>query len=251
MPTIDRDGVAIHYEIEGEGPVLLLTHGYSASHKMWRSNVPAIAAAGWKVVTWDMRGHGDSASPDDGALYSEALTVGDIDALVDVAGAETAVIAGMSLGGYMSLAYHLAHRDRVRALMLIDTGPGFKKDEAREAWNERARTRGDDLLERGEAALSKSPEARLQEQNYAGLRHAARGMLTQASSAAINSLPDISVPTLVVVGDKDEPFLAATDYMANKIPNARKVVIRDAGHASNVDQPEQFNAAVVDFLKEL
>lgn len=248
MPDLNRDGVSVHYDIAGEGPTVLLTHGFSASSAMWRDNVPALTKAGWRVVTWDMRGHGRSASPDDATCYSAELTVADMVALLDAAGAEEAVIAGMSLGGYMSLSFHLAHRARVRALMLIDTGPGFKKDAARKAWNERARGRGDDFLVRGEAALSDSVEARMQTQNFTGLKHAAYGMLAQNSSDVIHSLPDIAVPTLVVVGDRDEPFLAASDYMAAKIPGARKAVIADAGHASNVDQPQAFNAAVLEFL---
>lgn len=251
MPSLDRDGVQIHYEVAGEGPVVLLTHGYSASAAMWKDNTPALVAAGYKTIAWDMRGHGRSASPDDPSLYTAALTVGDIDALLDAEGVETAVIAGMSLGGYMSLAYHLAHRDRVRALMLIDTGPGFKQDAARDDWNAYARKKGDDLLARGAAALSRSAEAHLQKQNFGGLKHAAHGMLTQQTADAIYSLPDIAVPTLVVVGDRDKPFLAASDYMAMKIPGAKKATIADAGHAANVDQPAAFNAAVLEFLNAL
>lgn len=255
MPTLNRDGVAINYQIEGKGPVVLLTHGFCASSIMWRDNVPALVEAGYRVITWDMRGHGQSDSPEDLALYSAGLTVADMDALLDAAGTdqgtEKAVIAGMSLGGYMTLAYHLAHPGRCRALMLIDTGPGFKKDEAREGWNKYARERGDDLLTLGEAALSASAEARMQAQNYQGLRNAAHGMLTQQNADAINSLPEIKVPALVVVGDRDKPFLAASDYMATKIPNARKAVIADAGHAANVDQPAAFNAAVLEFLNAL
>lgn len=248
MPTLYRDGVDIHYDITGEGPVVLLSHGYCASSAMWRDNVPALVKAGYRVITWDMRGHGRSASPDDPALYSADLTVGDMDALLDIAGAERAVVGGMSLGGFMSLAYHLKHRPRVGALMLIDTGPGFKNDEARARWNDYARKRGDDTFAQGKAALPASPEVHMQAQNFAGLKHAAYGMLTQHSADAINSLPEIAVPTLVVVGDRDEPFLAASDYMAAKIPGASKVVIANAGHAANVDQPADFNRAVLAFL---
>ena len=76
-------------------------------------------------------------------------------------------------------------------------------------------------------------------------------MLAQESGAVIASLPEIAVPTLVVVGDRDEPFLAASDYMAGKIPGARKAVIADAGHAANVDRPAAFNATVLEFLAGL
>jgi pimeloyl-ACP methyl ester carboxylesterase len=251
MPMLDRDGVSIHYEIDGDGPTVLLTHGYSASAAMWRNNVPALVEAGYQVITWSMRGHGKTDSPDDEAFYSADLTVGDINALLDAGGVDEAVIGGMSLGGYMSLAFHLKHPDRVRALMLIDTGPGFKNDTARAKWNDYARGKGDELLAKGDEALSSSSETRLQTQNFRGLRNAAYGMLTQHSADAISSLPGIKVPTLVVVGDRDEPFLAASDYMANKISGGRKVVITDAGHAANVDQPPQFNAATIEFLNSL
>lgn len=251
MPVIEIDGFDCYFETVGEGPAVLLTHGFCASSAMWKSNAPAIAEAEFQVITWDMRGHGNSASPEDQNHYSADQVVSSIATLLDHLEIDQAVIGGMSLGGYMSLAFNLKHPERVRALMLIDTGPGFKKDNAREGWNDYARKRGDELLEQGEAALSKSAEAHLQAQNYLGLRNAAHGMLIQNSADAINSLPDISVPTLVVVGDRDEPFLAASDYMAAKIPGADKAVIAEAGHAANVDQPQAFNEAVLNFLAKL
>jgi pimeloyl-ACP methyl ester carboxylesterase len=84
-----------------------------------------------------------------------------------------------------------------------------------------------------------------------GLIRACRGMLTQRDARVINSLPHIKVPTLVVVGADDAGFLKAADYMAAKIPHASKVVIPDAGHAANIDQPEQFNQAVLRFLEAI
>jgi pimeloyl-ACP methyl ester carboxylesterase len=74
-------------------------------------------------------------------------------------------------------------------------------------------------------------------------------MLTQRDARVISSLPSISVPSIVVVGANDTPFLAASDYMTAKIPGARKVVIPDAGHAANIDQPAAFNVAIMDFLQ--
>ena len=82
-----------------------------------------------KLVLWDMRGHGQSDYPEDPSAYSEALTVADMAALLDAVGADKAIVGGLSLGGYMSLAFYRTHPDRVRALLIIDTGPGFKKDE--------------------------------------------------------------------------------------------------------------------------
>lgn len=251
MPTLDRDGVKIHYEAHGSGPAILLTHGYSATCRMWDGQIAAFKDK-WRVIVWDMRGHGESDYPTDRAAYSEDLTVGDMRAILDACGVEHAVIGGLSLGGYMTMAFHLRHPQMCRALMLFDTGPGFKKDEAREAWNATARARGDKLDAEGLAGLGTSDEVRQSRHRSAdGLANAARGMLTQATSGVIESLPGIAVPTLVLAGANDKPYLAATDYMAAKIPGARKVIVPDAGHASNLHQPKAFNDAVGSFLATL
>ena len=152
----------------------------------------------------------------------------------------------------MTMAFHLRHPSMCRALMLFDTGPGFKKNEARDAWNQRARQRGDHLESQGFAALGGSDEVRMSQHRSAlGLARAARGMLAQENAGVINSLPGIAVPTLVLVGANDTPFLVAMDYIAGKIPGAQKVVIPDAGHASNLHQPAAFNAAMGGFLAGL
>jgi pimeloyl-ACP methyl ester carboxylesterase len=252
MPKIDRDGVKLHYEVHGSGPALILTHGYSLTSAMWEGQSEALSK-GHKLVLWDMRGHGRSDYPDDPAAYGEALTVADIAALLDAVGADKAIVGGLSLGGYMSLAFYRAHPARVRALLIIDTGPGFKKDDARDAWNRRAHDTADRFERDGLAALTTASRERstVSHRNAAGLARAARGMLTQRDARVIEHLPAIRVPTLVVVGADDTPFLAASDYMAAKIPGATKVVVPAAGHAVNIDQPQAFIAAVLPFLDRL
>jgi pimeloyl-ACP methyl ester carboxylesterase len=252
MPKLNRDGVELYYEVHGEGPVILLTHGYGSTAQMWRGQIDALTAT-HKLVVWDMRGHGQSDSPDDLAEYSEAKTVADMAALLDAVAAETAIIGGLSLGGYMSLAFHRTHPERTRALLIFDTGPGYRNDEAREGWNQNAIRRAE-RLERdglGQLARGSAEVASAQHRSAAGLANAARGMLTQKTSAVLESLPTVAVPALVVVGANDTPFLAASDYMAAKIPGAQKVVIENAGHAANIDQPQAFNAAVTAFLSGL
>ncbi len=149
----------------------------------------------------------------------------------------------------MSLAFHLAHPQRVDALLLFDTGPGYKRDAPREEWNEMARGRARDLETSDLATLDESAEfVPSAHRSARGLAQAARGMLAQRDSRVIDSLSGIRVPALVLVGAEDRPFLAAADYMARKIPGAEKVVIDGAGHAANIDRPEAFNRAVLDFL---
>jgi pimeloyl-ACP methyl ester carboxylesterase len=251
MPKINRDGVNIYYQVHGSGPPLLLTHGYSSTSAMWQGQIAALSKH-HKLVLWDMRGHGQSDYPDDPSAYSEALTVADVAALLDEVGAEKTIVGGLSLGGYMSLAFHASHPGRVRALMLFDTGPGFKKDEARAKWNATANKRADDLEARGLEALNSSDEVKLvRHRDAKGLAGAARGMLAQDNDRVIQSLDKVAVPTLVLVGANDTNFLAATDYMAAKIKGATKAVIPDAGHASNLHQPAHFNQAVEAFLAKL
>ena len=252
MPAIDRDGVRIHYEVHGDGPVLILTHGYSSTSAMWQGQIAALSKH-HKLLLWDMRGHGQSDYPDDAAAYSEALTVGDMAALLDTVGADTAIVGGLSLGGYMSLAFYRAHPERVSALLIIDTGPGFKKDDAREVWNKRALDTAERLDREGLDFLKSATRERAiaNHRGATGLARAARGMLTQRDARVIEVLPEIKVPSLVVVGADDTPFLAASDYMAAKIPGAKKVVIPSAGHAVNIDQPEAFIAGVLPFLESL
>ena len=252
MPKLDRDGVKIYYEVHGSGPPLILTHGYSSTSAMWNGQIEALSKQ-HQLILWDMRGHGQSDYPGDPAAYSEALTVADIAALLDEVGAARAIVGGLSLGGYMSLAFYRAHPERVSALLIIDTGPGFKKDEAREVWNERARATADRFDREGLDVLKSASRERstVSHRDASGLARAARGMLTQRDAKVIEVLPEIKVPSLVVVGADDTPFLAASDYMAAKIPGARKAVIPAAGHAVNIDQPQAFIEAVMPFLDGL
>ena len=251
MPYLDCDGVRIAYEEAGNGPAILFTHGYSATLRMWDPQVAALSDR-YRIIRWDMRGHGASDSPDDPHAYSHALTVGDMAAILDACGVQRAVVGGLSLGGFMSLAFHLAHPHRVRALMLFDTGPGYKNDDARAGWNRLAEEYAVAFETRGLDALGAGAEVRIAPHRSAqGLAHAARGMLAQRDGQVITSLPRIAVPTLLIAGSEDKPFLAAMDYMAAKIPRARKVIVEGAGHTPNLERAATFNAAVASFLADL
>lgn len=234
-----QDGTRIWYQKVGPAagdPALpmVLSHGFGASAEMWLANVAALAAAR-EVVTWDLRGHGKTECPLDQSLYTVAACVEDLAALLDEVGAERAVVGGLSLGGYLSLAFYLAHPERVAALVLADTGPGFRKDEARNDWNGRAYAQADRFTETGQQ----------------GLALAARGMLAQSDASVIDSLPQVGVPTLVVVGADDTAFLGAASYMTAKIDGAVQVTLDGAGHMANIDAREAFNHEVVKFLEGL
>jgi pimeloyl-ACP methyl ester carboxylesterase len=247
------DGVALAFEVhnpQAPGVPLLLTHGFGATAGMWDRNVDALSVDR-PVIVWDMRGHGSSDAPADMDLYSEQIGVADMAAILDAAGVDRAVIGGMSLGGYLSLAFHLVHPQRVAALVLVDTGPGYRNDAARDKWNAWVERRAQEL-ERGKTRADSSAElAQAVHEHPEGLPRAARGVMAQKDARVITSRDGIAVPTLVIVGADDTEFLAGADYMQRKIPDARKVVLDNAGHAANMDQPAAFNNAVRDFLEQV
>jgi pimeloyl-ACP methyl ester carboxylesterase len=247
------DGVELAFEVhnsQASGLPLLLTHGFGATAGMWNRNIEALSVDR-PVIVWDQRGHGSSDAPLDMACYSEEISVGDMAAILDAVGVDRAVVGGMSLGGYLSLAFHLAHPQRVAALVLVDTGPGYRKDEPRDKWNAWVERRAQ-ALEQGKTRAGGSAElAQAVHEHPEGLPRAARGVMAQKDARVITSLDSIAVPTLVVVGAQDTDFLAGAEYMHRHIPNSRKVVIDDAGHAANMDQPEVFNAAVRELLDQL
>jgi pimeloyl-ACP methyl ester carboxylesterase len=248
------NGIEIEYQDGGQGSPVLLGHGYSATGRMWDGQRAALGER-YRIISWDMRGHGQTESPDDPAQYSAALTVTDMRALLQHCGVERAVVGGLSLGGYVALAFYRAHPELVRALVICDSGPGYRNADARAVWNARAHERAAELESKGLEALAgrsrEMREAMGHHRSAQGLAHAARGMLAQQDSTVIDSLPSIRVPTLVIVGDRDQPFLAPCEYMAKKIPGARLEVIAEAGHSSNLDQPAIFNGVLGNFLQSL
>jgi pimeloyl-ACP methyl ester carboxylesterase len=258
MPELDRAGVAVHYEVTGGGagepaqpgqPAVLLTHGFAASSRMFDKNVAAIP--GRTVVTWDIRGHGASAYPEDPAAYSPELALADMAALLDTVGAERAMLVGHSLGGYLSLRFQLAHPDRVAGLVLIDTGPGYRNEQARQKWNERAERNALTLAERGVGAFNGDELAGVAHRDASGLINVARRILPQYDSAVLDGLPSIDVPVLVIVGEDDAPFVPAAQVMVARIPGARMAMVPGAGHAPNVTHPEVVNPLLAEFSQRL
>jgi pimeloyl-ACP methyl ester carboxylesterase len=252
MHTLRRHGPDIAYDISGSragrGSMLLLTHGFCATSRMFDPNVAALAVDNL-VITWDLPGHGASGAPDDPSLYSVALVLAQMIALLDHMDVPRATLVGHSLGGFLSLEFAMAHPDRVEALILVDTGPGFRRDEGRDDWNAMAERYAKSLTERGLDGIPVGPELSPGgHRSAAGLAHFARNVLTQRDASVLNGLPSIGVPTLVIVGSEDAAFLSGSEYMAAKIPMARLVVIPGAGHAPNIDQPDVFDRCVQEFV---
>jgi len=263
MPTVRVRDIEMAYDDAGRGPVVILLHGFPFNRSMWAEQQRALAND-YRVITPDLRGMGETAGGDGPATMEEMAH--DVAALMDKLGVERAVVGGLSMGGYVTLAFYRRHRLRARALVLADTRPGADTDEARRTREEQARK----ILKEGTAAiaddflkkvltpetLAGKPEvvARVREMmlktEARGAAQALRGMALRHDQTSF--LEDVIVPALILVGGEDQltpPKEAET--MRREIRGSRMQVIEGASHLSNVERPAEFNLALKSFLDEL
>ncbi len=255
MPKVQVNGIELYYESHGQGYPVVFLHGFSATHHMWQPQIPVFSKS-YRFVIYDARGHGQSDSPPSVDDYSADIVVEDLYQLLGALKIDKAVIGGLSMGGYESLRFYLTHPEMVTALILMDTGPGYRNPAHREEWNrgreelaQRLETEGIEVL--ASNAPTESRREVMLTQNPVGLAHMARKVVAQHDSMVIEGLTGVKVPTLVLVGENDKPFLAAAQVMAKKIPSSELFIVPDAGHAANIDNTGSFNKAVLDFLNKL
>jgi len=255
MPKVRVNNIELNYEINGRGYPVVFLHGFAGTVNMWQPQVPVFSQE-YKFITYDARGHGQSESPPSPDQYSADIVVEDLFQLLTALGIKKAVVGGLSMGGYQSLRFYLRHPQMVTALILMDTGPGYRNPAHREEWNRQMEERANVLETKGiegfvDDAPSYTPRDILLKMNPIGLAHMARKVVAQHDSWVIENLGNIKVPTLVLVGEKDTPFLQAAEYLSKSIPGAEYVIISEAGHAANLDNVAAFNMAVLDFLRNL
>jgi pimeloyl-ACP methyl ester carboxylesterase len=213
----------LHITITGTGPTMVFSHGVGSSAEVWNGWVPVLSPP-HRVVAWDQPGHGLSAAVEPHA-YGPTLAY---ESLVQAVGdADDVILVGHSLGGYLSARFAVANPSRVRALVLVATGPGFRNVEALEKWN---------------ASVRRSAEKHGCPQNLVGLHE---------DSYVIDHLADIACPTMVLVGSEDAAFLGATDYIEKKIPGIVRHTIEGAGHMMPETHGSELAHIVKDFLATL
>jgi 3-oxoadipate enol-lactonase len=257
--------IAVAYDDAGSGPPVVLLHGFPFNRSMWRGQARALVET-HRVITPDLRGQGDtSLGETEGAATMEEMAA-DVAALLDELGVEHAVVGGLSMGGYVALAFCRAFTERVRALVLADTRAGADTDEVRRTREENARRAlaegmapiADAMLPKLLSAetLEHRPEVvgRVREMMLAtkpeGAAAALRGMALRRDQTDL--LREIEAPTLIVVGGEDAVTPPAeAEAMRGAIKDSRLVRIEGAGHLSNVERPEEFDLALADFLRGL
>jgi pimeloyl-ACP methyl ester carboxylesterase len=267
------DDIEIAYEEWGAGErPLLLVHGFTGSRDDWREVLPALGECG-RTLAPDLRGHGDTTNPGDASAYGFERLVADLAGLLDAAGIERCDLLGHSLGGMVSLRFALAHPERVASLVLMDTSPRPVRQEMRpvfEAGAKLAREAGMSALfevlrqqaaedpERaasmrhlvralGEEAVWRRMRAKLEAMDPEAF--AALGLLLTEHDDLEQRLAEIRVPTLVLVGAEDEPFLEPAETLARAIADARHQVIPDAAHSPQLANSAVWLEAVIDHLE--
>jgi pimeloyl-ACP methyl ester carboxylesterase len=257
MFHVDVKGLSVGYERAGEGPVLVLLHGFSIDSRMWRPQLAALQRH-FTVFAWDAPGAGRSSDPPD--PYGLADWADCLAACLSSVGLERAHIAGLSWGGIVAQEFYRRHSPFVESLILADTYAGWEGSLPHPVSEERlaaclrdASLPPEDFVRKYLPSMfshSPDPEA-LQE--LAGIMrdvHPA-GFRLMARASAVDTrsiLPTISVPTLLIWGESDERSpIAVAHAMLQQIPGSRLAVIPQAGHASNLENPAAFTQEIRNF----
>lgn len=265
---VELNGLRWHIRTLGDGPPLLLLHGFTEGMAAWENLLPALAVQ-HRVVAVDLIGHGRTAAPADPERYRMENVIDDLRLLVDQLGWERFRLLGYSLGGRVALHLALAMPHRIEALVLESTSPGIADAKLRE----QRRQSDEDLahtIERNgveafvadwerlplfasEAMLPHEERQRLQaarRQNSAiGLANVLRGLGQGTVPFVGGRLKDLNVPTLLLVGQQDAKYVAIANQMAATMSQAEVVEIAGAGHAVHREQPDVFLHHVMAFLQ--
>lgn len=263
--SVDVGDALIYYEEAGEGEALILLHGGFLTKEMWDGHFQEFAKK-YRVVRYDARNHGLSKS--------QAVTFAhfaDLNKLLEHLKIDKAVILGLSMGGYIAIDFALKYPDKVKGLILVAPGlSGFEMHGPEsDAFNkkfEAALKTGniDSIIEAFMEAWTYGPSRKAEDLDSA-LRDKVTRMARQtmetwndqtkelvASPLAVGRLNEIKAPTLAIVGDLDMPnILEIVGLLEKNVPDFEKFVIRGAAHMLNLEKPEEFNKAVLDFLDKL
>jgi pimeloyl-ACP methyl ester carboxylesterase len=258
---IEINGIQIDYRDQGEGPPVVFIHAFPLGQTMWDDQLHEFRKV-CRTITLDLRGFGDSEVPP--GPYQMDRLAADVRGLMSAVDIEEAVLVGLSMGGYVSLAFYRNYPGAVRGLVLADTRASSDTHEARarrlssaeRAEREGASAIADDMvpLLLGRSTIEHKPDVvnrvrkMIEANSPAGIAAAQRGMAERQDSTYI--LAGIDRPTLIIVGSEDTLTpVSESEALRNGIPHSRLRVIKDAGHLTNLEQPAEFNSALSEFFR--
>jgi pimeloyl-ACP methyl ester carboxylesterase len=261
MLSTTVNGLRIAYQRAGSGPPLVLLHGFICDSRVWRSQIEDLSRD-FDLIAWDCPGCGESSDPPED--YSMAQFADCLAGLMDHAGVVAAHLLGLSWGGTLIMQFYSLYPHRVESVILADTYAGWTGSLGAEAAAQRlARCLRESQMPAEEwipqwvpdAFSAAAPKSLLED--YAKIMSDFHPIGFRAMSRAVtpdfNSiLPQIEVPTLLIWGDDDSRSpLSVGEDIRDAVPGARLVVIPNAGHVSNMEQPERFNSEVRQFMMGL
>lgn len=267
MPYANVNGIDIYYELHGEsGEPLVLVHGYTGDITDWRHQLPFFSRR-HRVLVFDNRGHGRSQAPPDRSAYSVEQMAADVQALTEQLGFQRFHLLGHSMGGAVVQEVALETPERLLSLTLQNTADGFANvftNPALAAWRDWrfrvAEEQGMAAVAAMEAPLPPPPHMpkerldetreRLARMSVDAFIGAWQGLLSWRGTPG--RAQAIRLPTLVVWGELDTPFIIeGSQRLANAIPQAEPVVIPECGHSPQYERPALFNAALGGFLERV
>ncbi len=260
MKTVIHD-MTVGYTDQGSGSPLVFIHAFPVSKAMWQLQVDDLANA-YRVVTIDLRGHGESEA----VLWNDSLDdyAADVIGLLDYLRISQATFIGLSMGGYTLFSIYRNYADRVKAMVLADTraqsdseeGKAGRRSMAQTAFNDGASAIADMMLPKLLAPSTMEHRTEIVEQVRQMILHTPTAgiivdlMAMAARPDSTDLLRTITCPTLVIVGEDDQATpVTESQYIAKKIPGSTFVTIPHAGHLSNFEQPDAFNQAIRSFLQ--
>jgi pimeloyl-ACP methyl ester carboxylesterase len=268
MPRVPVNGIHLHYEEVGHGVPLVFVHEFAGEGASWLPQVRFFARR-YRTITFNARGYPPSDVPSTGGAYSQDHAVEDIRGLLDVLGIERAHVCGLSMGGYATLHFGIRHPHRAHSLVVAGCGYGSVATD-RAQWKQDVEATAQRFLTEPMAAMAdvycqgptrvqfrdKDPKGwqefhdRFAAQSSLGHGLTMRGVQLERPSVyqLERELERLTVPTLIVTGDEDEPCLEPGIFMKRKIRTAGLLVIPKSGHTINLEEPDAFNRAVLDFL---
>jgi len=268
MPTARVNGVDLFYEEAGEGTPLVFVHEFAGEARSWHLQVRFFARR-YRTIAYSARGYPPSDVPEDPKAYSQDQAADDIRGLLDALGIRKAHICGLSMGGYATLHFGLRYSERALSLVVAGAGYGSvpgEREKFRRDVDETARRFERDGMKAVAEFYTKGPtRVQFRDKDPAGWQefyemfcaqsakgHALTMRGVQMSRPSVYELEAgmerMTVPTLIVTGDEDEPCLEPAIFMKRKIRSSGLVVMPKAGHTVNLEDPDAFNRAVLDFL---
>jgi len=255
--------LSFHVRLAGQGPVLLLLHGFTGSADAWVEQQQHFARE-YMVVVPDLIGHGSSDAPPDPGRYGMAACVADLLALLDALACERVTVLGYSMGGRVALQLAAAAPGRVERLILESASPGLASAAERQARCQADHALADSIEREGlvafvdywqalplfasQTTLPAEVQGRQRAQRLQGrplgLANSLRGMGTGQQESLWERLPEIACPTLLLAGALDQKFVAIVQQMAERMPDARVTIVAGAGHTIHLEQPEVFATIV-------